>query len=299
VVQHRALEGSEDTAADSGLRARAIAGYALRDGQLEHKLTKSPLVLGRGSGADIVLAGPLVSRRHAELSDTTHGWVVSDLESRNGVFVNGHRITVPVVLEAGDSLAVGDSTFVLVTLEEQELRGSATMSDIRAIREVNRVPLDSYTSEEVSVATRRADALQLLGGVVDKALALGRGEEAEHLIGNHLVAALSDANAARPVAPEVARAAAQYAVKLALATNKPAWIDFTFRLYAALGSIMPLPVVDELYTVLRRVRGVDRDLLRAYTEQQRARVNLSPPERFVLQRLEGLERLAAWHPSSQ
>ncbi|HEY4106310.1 MAG TPA: FHA domain-containing protein, partial [Polyangiaceae bacterium] len=266
MVQHRALEGSEDTAADSGLRARAIAGYALRDGQLEHKLTKSPLVLGRGSGADIVLAGPLVSRRHAELSDTTHGWVVSDLESRNGVFVNGHRITVPVVLEAGDSLAVGDSTFVLVTLEEQELRGSATMSDIRAIREVNRVPLDSYTSEEVSVATRRADALQLLGGVVDKALALGRGEEAEHLIGNHLVAALSDANAARPVAPEVARAAAQYAVKLALATNKPAWIDFTFRLYAALGSIMPLPVVDELYTVLRRVRGVDRDLLRAYTE---------------------------------
>ena len=47
-----------------------------------------------------------------------------------------------------------------------------------------------------------------------------------------------------------------------------------------------------MYTVLRHVRGMDRDLLRRYTGslQQRAE-QLSPPERFVLQRLEGLERM--------
>ena len=60
---------------------------------------------------------------------------------------------------------------------------------------------------------------------------------------------------------------------------------------------MPLPIVDEMYTVLRRVRGLDRELLLMYIEQQRARPDLSPPERFVLQRLEGLGRLAAWHPA--
>lgn len=295
MVQHRALEA--DKAADSGLRSRALNIYALREGQLEHKLTKSPLLLGRGSGADIVLAGPLVSRRHAELSDTAHGLVVTDLGSRNGVFVNGHRISSPVVLEVGDSLAIGDNTFVLVMLQDPAARRSATVSDVRAIRESDRIPVGTYQSDEVSVATRRADALQLLGSVVDKALALGRGDEAEHLIGNHLVAALSDATTGRGVAPEVARAAAQYAVKLAAATNKAGWLDFAFRLYSALGSTMPLPIVDEMYTVLRRVRGLDRELLRAYTEQQRARPELSPPERFVLQRLEGLERLAAWHPA--
>jgi hypothetical protein len=59
---------------------------------------------------------------------------------------------------------------------------------------------------------------------------------------------------------------------------------------------MPLPIVDEMYTVLRRVPGLDRELCHAYAEQQRLRADLSAPERFVLQRLEGLERLAAWHP---
>jgi hypothetical protein len=295
VVQHRALEA--DKAADSGLRSRALNSYALREGQLEHKLNKSPLVLGRGTGADIVLAGALVSRRHAELMDTAHGLVVTDLGSRNGVFVNGHRIEHPVVLEVGDSLAIGDNTFVLVVLQDPAARRSATVSDVRAIRESDRMPVAMYADDEVSVATRRADALQLLGSVVDKALALGRGDEAEHLIGMHLVAALSDATTGRGVTPEVARSAAQYAVKLATATNKAGWLDFAFRLYTALGSTMPLPIVDEMYTVLRRVRGLDRELLHIYTEQQRARLELTPPERFVLQRLEGLERLAAWHPA--
>ena len=60
----------------------------------------------------------------------------------------------------------------------------------------------------------------------------------------------------------------------------------------------PLPIVDEMYTVLRHVRGIDRELLRRYTDFLHARAaQLSPPERFVLQRLEGLERLAAWHPA--
>jgi pSer/pThr/pTyr-binding forkhead associated (FHA) protein len=294
VVQHRALD--TDKAADSGFRARALTSYALREGQLEHRLSKSPVVLGRGTGADIVLAGPLVSRRHAELADTPHGLVVTDLGSRNGVFVNGHRITSPVVLEAGDSLAIGDSTFALVAVEEPAARNRATISETKGLRESERMPVGTYVDDEVSVATRRADALQLLGSVVDKALALGRGEEAEHLIGSHLVAALSDAATGRGVAPEVARAAAQYAVKLAAATSKPGWLDFAFRLYAALGATMPLPIVDEMFTVLRRVRGLDRELLHAYAEQQRSRADLSPPERFVLQRLEGLERLAAWHP---
>ena len=48
--------------------------------------------------------------------------------------------------------------------------------------------------------------------------------------------------------------------------------------------------------VLAGLRGIDRGLCHAYTEQLRQRTDLSAPERFVLQRLEGLERLAAWQP---
>ncbi len=295
MVRQRALEAEEQPG--SGLRARAPINLALREGAIEHKLTKSPMVLGRGSGADIVLSGPLVSRRHAELTDTEHGLMVTDLGSRNGLFVNGDKLNAPALLAPGDSLAIGENSFTLVELPAP-LDRQATWSDVRTARESERVLTSSYTSDEVSVATRRADALQLLGGVVDKALALGRGAEAEHLIGTHLVAALSDATAGRGVAPEVARSAAQYAVKLATATGKAAWLDFAFRLYNALGQTIPLPIVDEMYTVLRRVRGLDRELLRSYTDFLRVHQDrLSAPERFVLQRLEGLDRLAAWHPA--
>jgi pSer/pThr/pTyr-binding forkhead associated (FHA) protein len=293
VVQRRAIEAEE--AVGSGMHPRARSSYALREGSQEHKLGQGQVVLGRGSGVDIVLNGPLISRRHAELRDTEDGLVVTDLGSRNGVFINGRRITEPTLLCNGDSLALGDNTFVLVEILDPALR-SETLSEMRAVRETPRVPAATHTSDEVSVATRRADALQLLGSVVDKALALGRGQEAEHLIGTHLVAALSDATAGRGVAPEVARSAAQYAVKLATATGKAAWLDFAFRLYNALGQTIPLPIVDEMYTVLRHVRGLDRELLRSYSEFLRSRgEQLSAPERFVLQRLEGLERLAGWH----
>ena len=114
--QYRALH-SEETA-ESGLRSRAFASYGLREGQLEHRLHKSPLILGRGAGADILLVGPLVSRRHAELTGTARGLVVTDLGSRNGVFVNGQRISSPVVLEVGDSLAIGDNCFVIFATED-------------------------------------------------------------------------------------------------------------------------------------------------------------------------------------
>ena len=283
----------------SGLHARALTRYALREGAVDYPLSKSPLVVGRGSEADIVLCGPLVSRRHAEFHETEDGIVVIDLGSRNGVFVNDVPITGPAALLIGDKLSIGDNQFVLTEI----LVASAdrrSEPELTALRESSPASAGTYTraSYEASGATRRADALRLLSSVADKALALGRGQEAEHLLGTHLVAALSDAAAGRTVAPEVARTSAQYAVKLASATGKPTWLDFAFRLYEALDETIPLPIVDEMYTVLRHVPGIDRALLRRYADLLQARAaQLSPPEHFVLRRLEGLERLAAWHPT--
>ena len=293
MVPNRASEADE--AVGSGLRTRALPNYVLRQGSVEHRLSKGSILLGRGSGVDIVLVGPLISRRHAELRQTDDGLMVIDLGSRNGVFVNGHQVSSPTCVSDGDSLSLGDDTFVLIELQDAAKR-RATWTKMRAVRESSPVLAGTNAVDEVSVATRRGDALSMLGVVVGEALALGRGQEAEHLIGSHLVAALSDASLGRGVAPEVARSAANYAVKLATVTGKATWLDFTFRLYFTLGDTIPLPIVDEMYTVLLRVRGIDRELLRGYVDLLRSREDLSAPERFVLQRLEGLERLAAWHP---
>jgi pSer/pThr/pTyr-binding forkhead associated (FHA) protein len=282
------------TPADSGLRERARARFVLRLGTREYQLKNRLTTAGRSSAADIPLVGSLVSRRHATFSLTDSGVEVADHGSRNGVFVNGERISGPQPLHPGDIITIGDDSLTLIELEEPGgERRKEFISDMRPVRPEVSPRLPSFSDDDVSIATRRADAFQLLGGVVDKALALGRGEEAEHLIGTHLVAAMADASTGRGVPPDIARTAARYALKLAAATNKSNWLDFAVRLYRALAQPMPLPIVDEMYTLVGRIRGMDRSLLRDYLDALRlVSDTLSPTERFVLQRLEGLERMA-------
>jgi hypothetical protein len=283
-----------DTPADSGLRERAPRAFALRLGTREFKLKTRLTTAGRSSAADIPLVGALVSRRHATFTLGENSVEVCDHGSRNGVFVNGERITGAQALRPGDIVTIGDDSMTLVELAEPTERRKETISDMRPVRADQAPRLPSFSDEDPSVATRRADAFQLLSSVVDKALALGRGDEAEHLIGTHLVAALADASTGRGVTPDVARTAARYALKLSAATNKSNWLDFAVRLYRALAQPMPLPIVDEMYTLVGRVRGLDRALLRDYVDSIRlVSDSLSPTERFVLQRLEGLERMAA------
>jgi hypothetical protein len=53
-------------------------------------------------------------------------------------------------------------------------------------------------------------------------------------------------------------------------------------------------VVDELYAAMRKVSAIDLAQLRGYVAALRAKQStLGPAERFLVQRLEGLERLAA------
>ncbi|HET9450966.1 MAG TPA: FHA domain-containing protein, partial [Aggregicoccus sp.] len=69
----------------------------------------STLVLGRAQDNDLVLPSDCVSRRHAQLSATAEGVRVSDLGSRNGTELNGHRLgKVSRLLEPGDVVSLGD-----------------------------------------------------------------------------------------------------------------------------------------------------------------------------------------------
>jgi hypothetical protein len=73
-------------------------------------------VIGRSRDADIVLADPNVSRRHAEIRPSGRGrWTVADLGSTNGVKVNGTLINGETPIEAGDRIALGtaDVRFVV------------------------------------------------------------------------------------------------------------------------------------------------------------------------------------------
>ncbi len=59
------------------------------------------------------LEDPTVSRRHLKLDPTAVGLVLEDLNSANGTFVDGERISEPVLLQVGQRLRLGETEIVV------------------------------------------------------------------------------------------------------------------------------------------------------------------------------------------
>ena len=69
-------------------------------------------VLGRSRGCDIVLEDPGVSRRHAEIRPARDSWMIRDLGSTNGVYLNRSPIDGPTELRSGDHIELGETEIV-------------------------------------------------------------------------------------------------------------------------------------------------------------------------------------------
>jgi hypothetical protein len=70
------------------------------------ELEQARLVIGRSSGCQLVLADDTVSRRHAELFLEEGRWLLRDLGSSNGTWLNGRRV-VEAEVRPGDVLHLG------------------------------------------------------------------------------------------------------------------------------------------------------------------------------------------------
>lgn len=251
------------------------------------------VVVGRSSNCHVVLDDGLVSRRHAQFVVAGKLASVEDFGSVNGVYVNGDRISGQRALRDNDRVQIGKQDFVFrsaTKVVEVETSPERFMAETLHGKTLPREVFEAEKQREE--LTRRTDALDLLCGVADKVLALGRGDEAEKLLGTALNNMLKQAQAGGVLVPASASRAASYAVRIADATSKPRWVDYCFDLYATQARPLPSDVVDHLYVVLRKINGVAVSGFRTYLERLRiASPSFSPTDRFVLQRIEGLERL--------
>ena len=94
---------------------------ALRDG---------PLSLGRDTANQIMIGDYAVSRKHCTIVQTSADvYEISDLESHNGTFVNGVRIT-RMPIRHGDRIRVGTCEFVFLTGEDKDTDGDAQSSGV-------------------------------------------------------------------------------------------------------------------------------------------------------------------------
>lgn len=53
------------------------------------------------------------SRKHCQLTRQGDGFLLTDLDSKNGTYVNGQRITEPVLLRSKETFKIGDTIFYL------------------------------------------------------------------------------------------------------------------------------------------------------------------------------------------
>ena len=84
----------------------------------DFELPEGPFVIGRSGDCQLSLDDPLVSRRHATLQVRSDGVAAIDLESRNGVYVNGTRISGQRELTDGDRIIIGSQEMLLYGGEE-------------------------------------------------------------------------------------------------------------------------------------------------------------------------------------
>lgn len=70
------------------------------------------LIIGRAEDCEITIDNLAVSRHHSIIEKKEGVFTVNDLDSNNGTFVNGQRITEPTTLNFGDEIGVGKHVLV-------------------------------------------------------------------------------------------------------------------------------------------------------------------------------------------
>jgi predicted component of type VI protein secretion system len=95
-----------------------------------YTLEGDQLMIGRDSTNEVVINDAEVSRRHARLTFQGGKYVLEDLGSTNGTFVNGQRLAGPRVLKAGEVVSFGEQ--IVLVFEVVSIDPGATVMSPRA-----------------------------------------------------------------------------------------------------------------------------------------------------------------------
>ncbi len=268
-------------------------GVTLMVGEREISSVVGYVLIGRASDCQLRLEDPLISRRHARVRVSADNVTIEDLQSANGVYVNGTRIHRPRQLADGDRVLIGTNELSVFAYTAAPDGGDRPTLDV--LDEPGSEPEPFATdlsspSSSKSEATQRADAFMFVGRLADKMLALGKNAEAERIMFDHMTKVLHGARAGLPVPEDVLQGAGSYAMKLARATRRGVWIDYTVELHTLTRTTMSAPVVDAFCEAMTTVPAIDSTLFGNYLALLRSmKADLSPAELMLSSRLECLQ----------
>lgn len=106
------MPGSSNPVATASTASRLVITAGPKSG-LELPLGNQPLTIGRSSESGLVIRDDYTSTHHARLMLMGDSWVIQDLDSTNGTFLNGARVSVPTQIPLNTPVKIGTTSFEL------------------------------------------------------------------------------------------------------------------------------------------------------------------------------------------
>jgi predicted component of type VI protein secretion system len=137
--------------------------------------------IGREPDLEVVIDNASISRRQAELSRKKDGsWVLRDLDSANGTFLNGHRLLHPATLAPGDEISFGKFTMLFERHLAPAAPEAAPAAPVDSRETVHMSPAEIERLQAAVARERRAQLAWRHNGrqgthVLDGRASIGRG----------------------------------------------------------------------------------------------------------------------------
>ncbi|NDJ62019.1 MAG: FHA domain-containing protein [Chloroflexi bacterium] len=125
-----------------------------------YMLSEPTVSLGRDLNNDIVVQDPEISRQHLRLYRTPQGYLVEDLHSTNGTFINGERLKQPHLLQADDVIRMG-TRVQLQFMQRLSERPPESVTEVArpSMGEISFGSQDTYENAAVAVNGQTPGAL--------------------------------------------------------------------------------------------------------------------------------------------
>lgn len=217
--------------------------------------------VGRSSDCWLTLEDEISSRVHARFHVDASGCEIEDLSSRNGTFVNGDRIVGKRRIQDGDRIRIGRELITVVESETVDLNEAARLRQTLAPGEQAGLP-------------------ELMGQLIDKALKVGKGRDAER----YATALYGQIGALKmAVDHPAARTAVDCLVRVAEHTGNGSWLDKVFHMHADKRWVLESDTLDQIRGALDRIPRIPGNGLKTYEARLRelVREGTELPPRLV------------------
>ena len=112
--------------------------------------------VGKASDNAVVLSSPMVSRHHCQLSWSAKGWLLEDLNSTNGTYVDGRKINSKEILHGNERIKLGDFELIFELPEDECSKLPGLDEQLKALQsgdhEASRAAVESLVASGHHVA---------------------------------------------------------------------------------------------------------------------------------------------------